>query len=428
MKIFKLFLPSLLILLLSGCLSTKLVKPNEKAFEEEDSYILFALRAEQLKEYSASSSIFQKLYEKSDKKEYLYRSLQNDLASRENQKVIDRVDKILDGEEKDFILTRLKIVALIQLQKLDEAREVAIKLVSQSNEVDDYILISDIYIKQKKYDTAIKYLESAYIKNYNEKILDKMSIVLYVNLQRKKDAIAQLETHLMIHGASKVVCNRLIGFYSNDNDIDGLLSTYLKLYTLEKNDLVAKKIVQIYGYKRDYLKLMDFLQESGSDDKTLLDIYISFQNYKKAYPLANKLYKKIGEVNYLGQSAIFEYESSDDKSNKEMLHGVVQTLKNVIEMENEPLYLNYLGYLMIDHSLDIKQGMKYIKKALKINPTSAYYLDSLAWGYYKLGDCKKADEMMQKILKLKGGDESEVILHAKSIAKCLKNKKGKNKK
>ena len=422
---FRLFLPSLLILLLSGCLSTKLVKPNEKAFEEEDSYILFALRAEQLKEYSASSSIFQTLYEKSNKKEYLYRSLQNALASGDSDKVIAKIDKILDNKQDDLILIRLKIIALIGLQKFDKAREEALKLVSLSNEVDDYILISDIYIKQKKYDTAIKYLESAYTKNYNEKILDKISIVLYVNLQRKKEAIAQLETHLMIHGVSKVICNRLIGFYSNENNIDGLLSTYLRLYTLEKNDTIAKKIVQIYGYKRDYLKLMDFLEDSNSDDKTLLDIYIGLQNYKKSYPLANKLYKKTGEVNYLGQSAIFEYESSDDKSNKEMLHRVVKTLKSVIEMENEPLYLNYLGYLMIDHSLDIKQGIKYIKKALKINPTSAYYLDSLAWGHYKLGDCKKADKMMKKILKLKGGDEPEVASHAKIIAKCLKNKKGK---
>lgn len=401
---------------------------GKKVFEEEDTYIMFALRAEQLHEYSAAASMFTTLYEKSDIKEYLYRSLQNDLAAKHNKKVVSKVDAILDEKFNDFVLIRIKIIALIQLQELESAKENALKLVSLSNEVDDYILVSDIYIKQKKYDTAIKYLESAYTQNYSEKILDKMSIVLYINLQRKKDAIAQLETHSMVHGCSKLICSRLISFYSNENNIDGLLSTYLRLYAIDSSDEVSKRIIQIYGYQKEHIKLMNFLEESKSDNKILLELYISLKNYKKAYPLAYKLYQESGEINYLGQSAIFEYESSLDKESKEMLERVTSRLKSVVSVEEIPLYLNYLGYLLIDHTLDIKLGMEYVQKALKVDSNSAYYLDSLAWGYYKLGQCKKANTLIQKVLKLKGGDEAEVISHAKSIKKCIKNKKGKNRK
>lgn len=126
-------------------------------------------------------------------------------------------------------------------QMYEKARVLAIELVEKSKKDNDYILVSEIYVKQKKYDTAVKYLESAYTIDYNEKILDRMSIILYVNLQRSKDAIAQLETHARMHGCSKMICTRLIGFYSNENNVEGLLSVYLRMYELEKSKETAKK-------------------------------------------------------------------------------------------------------------------------------------------------------------------------------------------
>ncbi len=423
----KIIVFSFLLLIFSGCVgifpSPEPVKPNVKAFEEEDTYILLALRAEQLKEYNASSSIFNTLYEKSNKKEYLYRSLQNDLAAAQNEKVISRVEELVDGSLDDFVLARLKIVALIQLGRLDEAKNLAIALVEQSNTVDDYMLVSDIYIEEKKFDTAMKYLESAYAKDYSEQVLDKMSIVLYVNLQRKKDAIAQLETHTRIHGCSKQICSRLIGFYSNENNIEGLLSTYLRLYQIDASDEISSKIVQIYGYKKEYIKLMNFLESSQSDDVLLLQLYTNSKNYAKAFPLAEKLYAKTAEVSYLGQSAIYEYESSANKNDEVMLRRVIRKLEQVIKSDQSPLYLNYLGYLMIDHEIDVKGGMKYIRNAMKIDNNSAFYLDSLAWGYYKLGACTKAEKIMKKVVKLEGGDDKEVLLHFKAIQKCVKDKK-----
>ena len=427
---FKIFFYLVLVLVFGGCIGTvqPQVKPNEKVFELEDAYILFALRAEQLRDYKSAFKLFDELYEKSGKKEYLYRSLQDSLAGKENVKVIERVDTITQDKMDDFILIRMKIVALMEMQKFIEAKTLALKLVKISKEVDDYILLSDIYIKLKKYDTALKYLESAYVRDYNEKILDKMSIILYLNLERKKDAIAQLETHTRVHGCSKLICMRLIGFYSNENNIDGLLSTYLRLYKLDKNDEISKRIIQIYGYKKEYVKLIGFLEESGSDDDLLLQLYINSKNYKKAYPLADKLYKKTGDVNYLGQSAIFDYESAKDKYDKGMQKRVVKKLKDVIQTQENPLYLNYLGYLLIDHEIDVKSGIKYVKRALKIEPKSAFYLDSLAWGYYKLGNCKEAYKIIKKVTKLEGGDDKEVVSHFKKIKKCMKKHKGKNKK
>jgi len=415
----------LIALLFGGCLSmapSQKISASKKVFEGEDRLILFALRSEQLQDYNASSYIFEALYLKSFKKEYLYRSLQNDLFSRQYKKVITRVDSISGGSFDDFKLVRIKILALINLGRIEEAKTLAIMLVERSQEVDDYILISDIYVKLLKYDTALKYLEGAYTKDFNEKILDKISVILYVNLDRKKDAIAQLETHASVHGCSSTICNRLLSIYSNENNIEALLRVYLKLYALNKDTKIAKKIVQIYGYTKNYIKLIDFLQRTQTDDKLLLQMYMQIKNYKKAAPLAQKLYDDTSEIFYLGQSAIFEYESSENKNDPKMHQLVIEKLKNVVSIEPIALYYNYLGYIMIDHSIDVKGGMGYIEKALEEEPNSAYYLDSKAWGYYKLGECKKALKLINKVIKLEGGQEKEVQDHYRLIKKCSKTK------
>jgi len=400
-------------------------KANQQAFAQEDMYILFALRAEQIGDYKSASELFNLLYKKSAKEEYLYRSLENDLHLKANKKVIERVDNIAQGSLSNHKLLRYKVVALVAEQKVLEAQKLALSLVQSSPEIDDYILVSDIYIQRKEFETALKYLESAYIKNYSEEVLDKMAIVLYVNLHKTKEAIAQLETHTRVHGCSKRICNRLIGFYSNENNIEGLLSTYLRIYSMSKDEAIAKKIVQIYGYKQQYLKLIYFLENEYSDDATLLQLYSVTKNYKKAYQLADKLYMQTGDPHYLGQSAIYEYEAQGKNQSKELLSNVIEKLKRVTKEDKSPVYLNYLGYILIDHEVDVKQGMKYIREVLKVQPDSSFYLDSLAWGYYKMGNCHKAKQIMDKVMTLEGSDEPEVLSHFEEINRCIKTSKGK---
>lgn len=422
---FKASLLFLLSLLLVSCASPKpeKLRANQKAFAQEDTYILYALHAQENQQNSAAASLFETLYEKSGRKEYLYRSLENDLIAKNSQQLINRIDALPKEFESDVRVARLKVVALFELERLLEAEALSVALAKKTQEPNDYLLVGDVLLKSRKFDLAARYLDSAYAKEYNEKILDKISIILYVNLNRQKDAIAYLETHLRMHGNSKLVATRLIGFYSDQNNIDGLLATYKRLYAMDKDEEVAKKIIQIYTYKRDYLRLIDFLEESKSDDVMLLQLYSSARNYKKAYPLAKKLYEETSDITYLGQSAIYEYESAEDKSSKQLLDSVVDKLQRVIETNKSPIYLNYLGYLLIDHDRDVKKGMEYIRSVLKLEPNSAYYLDSLAWGYYKLGECKKAQKIIKKVLTLEGGDNIEVLDHAKAIEKCVKKLK-----
>jgi lipopolysaccharide biosynthesis regulator YciM len=216
----------------------------------------------------------------------------------------------------------------------------------------------------------------------------------------------------------------LASFYSHDNNVDGLLSIYKRLYAKNKSEDIAQKIIQLYAYKREYVKLMDFLEANPVNNELLLQLYLSAKDYKQASKLAFKLYKESGDYAYLGQSAIYKYESYRGKIPKKALFNVVANLENVVKQDKDPLYMNYLGYILIDHEMNVRKGMRYIREVLKKQPNSAYYLDSLAWGYYKLGKCHKAKKIMLKVVRLEGGDEAEVREHLKKINECMKKQRG----
>jgi len=71
---------------------------------------------------------------------------------------------------------------------------------------------------------------------------------------------------------------------------------------------------------------------------------------------------------------------------------------------DNPVVLNYLGYMYADNGIKLKEAKKLIKKALKINPDNGAYLDSYAWVMYKMGKYKEALKYQLKAIEASEGD------------------------
>ena len=99
---------------------------------------------------------------------------------------------------------------------------------------------------------------------------------------------------------------------------------------------------------------------------------------------------------------------------------MIEKFEKVLRVLDNHVYQNYLGYILIEYDKDIKRGLMYVNKALLQAPKNVAYLDSLAWGEYKLGRCKKAKEHMQEVINEVGEDDLEIKHHWKKIKECLK--------
>jgi len=53
---------------------------------------------------------------------------------------------------------------------------------------------------------------------------------------------------------------------------------------------------------------------------------------------------------------------------------------------NDPYTLNYLGYWWADDGRNLDDAIKLIEQAVRLRPRSGYFVDSLGWVHYKLGN------------------------------------------
>jgi Flp pilus assembly protein TadD len=71
---------------------------------------------------------------------------------------------------------------------------------------------------------------------------------------------------------------------------------------------------------------------------------------------------------------------------------------------NEPELLNFLGYSWIDRGVRLPEALAMVQKAVSLQPDSGAMIDSLGWGYYRLGDYGAAVQKLEAAVVLEPGD------------------------
>ena len=74
------------------------------------------------------------------------------------------------------------------------------------------------------------------------------------------------------------------------------------------------------------------------------------------------------------------------------------------ERPEEPELLNFLGYSWIDRGEKLREAVAMVQRAVNANPKSGAMIDSLGWGYYRLGDYATAVEKLEQAVAIEAGD------------------------
>ena len=81
--------------------------------------------------------------------------------------------------------------------------------------------------------------------------------------------------------------------------------------------------------------------------------------------------------------------------------------------------MNNLGYILIDRNIDAKRGLSLVEKALTYVPGEYSYLDSKAWGLYKIGKYEEALKIFEE-LEASGMKANELWEHLAAVCDALK--------
>lgn len=430
-----------LLLLLNGCIgyvpnvtqvsAENLPEYNPKHFqnlydqkskiENEDSLIIQALCYEQKGDLAKSHAFYSQLYDLTGNEEYLLREVGVALYIGKTSKNIHKLESWVATHPNNVKAMRILISSYLNDKAYDKAKQLSKSLLQVSTEPIDYELAANPYILTQEYKKAINLLDEAYKESFNSEILIKIA-TLYANyLEDIESAIARLENHRRNYECDERICYQLIEIYTKQEKIDKLMDVYRELYDTTKNDQYAEKIVQGYMYQKEVDKAITFLEHDYENDPLLYELYLIKKLYAKAQQTAEKLYHAGLGPRWLAESAMALYESSPDKNDRTMILSVINKLAKAIqEGANEPTYLNYYGYTLIDYDIDVEKGLAAVEEALKSDSTNSYFRDSLAWGYYKSGECQRAYDEMRQVVDAEGLDEPEIADHWIKIKACIK--------
>lgn len=371
----------------------------------------------------------------------------------------------------------LKQVALAKSQAgdIESAAQIALQYQNISKDVDDRdtnLIIAEDHIRKKQYNLAIILLEKIIVTNptlqthyilsnlymqehmfdkalqhfiaiYNDETsvgtrlkLEAFNKIVSIYLQNKdRDNALKYLNEYIVGGEFTIELEKLFAIYAKVNKLnmlaESLKNRFIKEQNIENARMVVSLFVQLKHYEEAISLLNDYKSSLGSDgEEMLMQVYAEIKNYSQAAKLAKQIYKDTNRIEMLGLSAVYEYEATT-KKDKNTLQSIISSLKNMLTIRSQELYqanekltqndaffYNFLGYLMIDHDINIDEGMQYVSVALSINPTSFEYLDSLAWGFYKKGDCKQAKETFRLIATEKIQETPELIEHNVAIKAC----------
>ena len=353
-------------------------------------------------------------------------------------------------DPEDVTITRALARALLMDNQLDASLAEYQKLrTADSQDVDTLNRITEIQRHMGKYEDALATARAALAKDPNSLEAGYNEGLLLDVLGRYDESIAvykqMLEASSHANGAytneekanRSIFLERLAAVYHEDGKTSDAIATYQKLIDMggdfakrgyqgeaetyrdakmyDQATEVCRKAVAASPNDRDLKLLLAWeLGDTGKLDEGIaiarsllngtsadLDVYLQISQIEarqhhwkeaeealvKAEPLATK---KEDKANVLFQKgSIAEEQKHIDQAE--------QDFHSVLEIDpNNAITLNNLGFMLADKTTRYADALKYIRKAVDLEPMNGAYLDSLGWVYYKLGDYEPAEEYLRK--------------------------------
>jgi len=392
--------------------------------ESEDELIIKALYYD-VNNPRLAAKAWKELFLKTNNDEYLIEYFNDALVFKDIKEVIAELKEILKNKKNKELH---ELLANLYIKEGSNSNAIDILENVKNLDSDALYQLAYLYLLTNKDEKALAIYKKLY---ESTKSWDALKGELAIYAKRNETAKVkeilwnEIQTNPKL---SKEAYLTYLGLIDLKENTDEALFIFKKLYDKTHNKDYLKELISLYIYKKDYEHLIPLLQETHYDNKLLYELQISNGNLEDAVKTVDELYKNTKKPSYLAEKAILMYELATKYNavNEEVIHTVAQTFEKAFELGlDDDMYYNYYGYILIDNNIDIKKGVSLVQKATQKNEGNIYYLDSLAWGYYKLNKCKEAKDIIAKMKKISSDniEEDEILKHIKAInQKCTKDK------
>lgn len=171
-------------------------------------------------------------------------------------------------------------------------------------------------------------------------------------------------------------------------------------------------------------RLVEFTQRhsKGAAPEVALELNIILADYYETVGEYQKAARTIEGISTVpGFSTSYRYYWGVLLYKAGKIEKSIQVVEEILQTEPDHAHaLNFIGYTMLEHDMDLQQAHRYIKRAVELAPEDGHIRDSLGWYYYKRGEFKKALVEIKKAMELLDYPDMIVTKHLAIIYKEMK--------
>lgn len=292
-----------------------------------------------------------------------------------------------------------------------------------------------LYEDQGRYDDAVKVLSDAIAgmraqtgESTSKEGSSNALGILYEQLGRAyreaQNYPAAIETYREMEKLGPDSRNRaqmlLIDTYREDRDIDrAIAETKKALADSPKDTNLIVTLAMLYGEKRDAdgaTKLLQPLLQGNDNDVQIYVDIAQVQERGREYPQAEESAQKAEQLAHTApdkEMVWFMLGATYEREKKFEL--AEQEFRKVLDQNpNNAAVLNYYGYMLADRGVRLDEATSLIQRAVKQEPNSGAYLDSLGWVYYKQSKLAEAEEYLRKAVDRESHDPT-ILSHLADV-------------
>lgn len=344
-------------------------------------------------------------------------------------------------------LRKVQAELLLRQNRLDEAVKSleAMHKLDPENETSA-LLMSQIAMQQKNTPRAERLLQQ-HLEQYPNAVAVRHALGrLLVQSSRPEKAITVYKRLVRDTGGTTEILSSLGLLYYQQKDYENAVNQFRRVLKNTPDDQSnfylaasleamgsAEEAKQVYAkidkkstsYIDAQLRLAGLELFAGNvnrAEKQVKAIISEFSDSEDAYMLLSSIYLRQKEYRLLldetETALVLPYLPARLLMNRAIAYehfkqydGIKKSLKQLLDKDPDfPDALNFLGYVYAEQGIKLVEAESLIQRALKQKPDDGYYLDSLAWVYFKQGNYNKAIKIQTKAL-LKITDDAIMFEH-----------------
>lgn len=264
-----------------------------------------------------------------------------------------------------------------------------------------------LQVSAKQYDEALRELQEMLAEDPSDLDAQLRMGLVYGEQKNYPKAIQQLTQILTVRPTELKVRDYLGYLYEESKDYVNAMEAYRYNLSLEPSYFEGHLHLGVLQYRtKQYTEAIQHLREAGrlNPKQPEAHIVLGLAHFQvEQYEPSLKAF--LEGIRHNPDNADLHFNAGTAYDKLDRFDDVVKSMQMTLALDpHHADAMNYLGYSYAERGVKIEEAIALTKQAVALRPTNGYYVDSLAWAFFKKGLLSEALTEMKRAVALVGDD------------------------